>query len=54
MTSVERRNFSAGVLDLDVTADMKADDVAAMLEGLTLTKLSVTGVNNNAIDAKAK
>ncbi|MDK2010985.1 MULTISPECIES: CsgG/HfaB family protein [unclassified Deinococcus] len=54
VTSVERRNFSGGVLELDLTAEFGADDVAGLLESLTLTKLTVTAVNNNAIDAKVK
>lgn len=54
VTSVERRNFSGGVLELDLTAEFGADDVAGLLEGLNLTKLTVTAVNNNAIDAKVK
>lgn len=52
--SVERRNFANGVLELDLTAEFGADEVAALLENLALTKLSVTGVNNNAITASLK
>lgn len=52
--SVERRNFSGGVLELDISAEFGADDVAALLENLMLTKLTVTAVNNNAIDAQLR
>lgn len=54
VVSVERRSFSNGVLELDFTAEFGADEVAALLENLTLTKLSVTSVNNNSIDAAMK
>lgn len=54
VASVERRNFSNGVLELDLTAEFGADEVAALLENLTLTKLNVTGVNNNSISATLK
>lgn len=54
VVNVERRNFSNGVLELDLTAEFGADEVAALLENLTLTKLSVSGVNNNAITAAVK
>lgn len=54
VTSVERRNFTNGVLDLDIVADFGTDELAALLENLTLTKLTVTGVNNNAISATVR
>jgi len=52
--SAERRNFAGGVLEIDIKADFSADEIAALLESLTLTKISVSGVNNNAIEAKIK
>lgn len=52
--TVERRNFSNGVLELDVTAEFGTDELAALLEGLTLTHLGVSSVNNNAIQAALK
>jgi len=52
--SVERRNFSNGILELDITAEFGADEMAALLENLTLTKLTVSSVNNNAINAALK
>ena len=54
MLSVERRNFSNGVLQLDVTAEFNTDELAAMLENLALTHLGVSSVNNNAIQAALK
>ena len=52
--TVERRNFSNGVLELDITAEFGTDEVAALLENLTLTHLSVSSVNNNAVQAALK
>lgn len=54
IVSAERRNFSNGIIEIEVKASVSSDEVAAILENLILTKISVNSVNNNSIEAKIK
>lgn len=51
--TADRRNFTGGVLKIDLTAKSSTDEVAALLESLQLVKLRVSSVDNNAILALA-
>lgn len=47
--TADRRNFTGGVLKIDLTAKSSTDEVAALLESLQLVKLRVSSVDHNAI-----
>jgi hypothetical protein len=54
VNAAERRTFSSGVLVADVQFTGKVDDFAALLEGLSLVKLEVTGVSGMTVEAKVR
>jgi hypothetical protein len=54
VASAQRRSFANGVLEADINFTGLIDNLAAMLEGLSLIRLEITEVSGQAVEARVR